>query len=150
MKNQIKAVVNAILTHNAGEHVYFDVKQLFIDVADNFDNDFNVDFDGRGYRVISNDDILDIMKDELSSDTYVLGCGSDWFMSDVTGIPVDAIRKIQDADAGEALGIIIANNDEMLTAFAEGIISHDGAGQHFSVYDFSETEAGEYTVFCVN
>lgn len=150
MKNQIKAIVNAILSHNAGEHVYSDVKQLFIDIADNFDNDFSVDFDGREYRVINNDDILDIMKDELSSDTYVLGCGSDWFMADVTGIPVDAIRKIQDADAYEALGIIIANNDEMLTKFAEGIISHDGAGQHFSGYDFSETEAGEYTVFCVN
>ena len=150
MKNQIKAVVNAILTHNPGEHVYSDVLELFADVANNFDNDFNVDFDGRGYRVIHNDDILDIMKDELASDTYFLGCGSDWFMSDVTGIPVDAIRKIQDANAFEALGIIIANKDEMLTAFADGIISHDGAGHHFSIYDFSETEAGEYTVFCVN
>ena len=150
MKNQIKAIVNAILSHNAGEHVYFDVKQLFADVANNFDNDFNVDFDGREYRIIKNDDILDTMKDELSSDTYVLGCGSDWFMSDVTGIPVDAIRKIQDADAFEALGIIIANNDEMLTAFAEGVISHDGAGHHFATYDGMEEEAGEYTVFCVN
>ena len=150
MKNQIKAVVNAILTHNSGEHVYSDVKQLFVDVADKFDNDFNVDFDGREYRIINNDDILDIIKDELASDTYVLGCGSDWFMSDVTGIPVDAIRKIQDANAFEALGIIIANNDEMLTAFAEGIISHDGAGHHFATYDGMEEEAGEYTVFCVN
>ena len=150
MKNQIKAIVNAILTHNAGEHVYSDVKQLFDDVANNFDNDFNVDFDGREYRIIHDDDILDIMKDELASDEYVLGCGSDWFMSDVTGIPVDAIRKIQKADAYDALGIIIANNDEMLTKFAEGIISHDGAGHHFSGYDSSETEAGEYTVFCVN
>lgn len=150
MKNQIKAIVNAILSHNSGEHVYSDVKQLIIDVTGNFDNDFNVDFDGREYRVINNDDILDIMKDELSSDTYVLGCGSDWFMSDVTGIPVDAIRKIQDADAHEALGIIIANNDEMLTKCAEGISLHDGAGHHFSSYDSSETDAGEYTVFCTN
>lgn len=150
MKNQIKAVVNAILSHNAGDHVYSDVKQLIADVNDNFDNDFYVDFDGREYRVLSNDDILDIMKDELANDTYVLGCGSDWFMSDVTGIPVDAIRKIQDADAYEALGIIIANNDEMLTAFADGIISHDGAGHHFATYDGMEEEAGEYTVFCVN
>ena len=135
MKNEIKAIVKAILSHNSGDHVYSDVKQLFDDVANNFDNDFNVDFDGREYRIISNDDILDIMKDELASDEYVLGCGSDWFISDVTGIPVDAIRKIQKADAYEALGIIIANNDEMLTKFAEGIISHDGAGHHFSGYD---------------
>ena len=150
MKNEIKAIVNAILTHNSGGRVYSDVRQLFVDVADKFDNDFYVDFDGREYRILNNDDIIDIMKDELSSDTYVLGCGSDWFMSDVTGIPVDAIRKIQNADAYEALGIIIANNDEMLTAFAEGIISHDGAGHHFATYDGMEEEAGEYTVFCVN
>lgn len=150
MKKEIKAIVSAILSHNSGEHVYSDVKQLFVDVADNFDTDFNVDFDGREYRVISNDDVLSTMMDELSSDTYVLGCGSDWFMSEVTGIPVEAIRKIQNADASEALGIIIANNEQMLTAFAEGVISHDGAGHHFSSYDFSETEAGNYTVFCVN
>lgn len=150
MKNEIKAIVSAILSHNAGEHVYSNVKQLFVDVADNFDSDFNVDFDGREYRVISNDDILSTMMGELSSDTYVLGCGSDWFMSKVTGIPVEAVRKIQNADASEALGIIIANNEQMLTAFAEGIISYDGAGHHFSGYDFSETEAGDYTVFCVN
>ncbi len=150
MKNQIKAVVDAILTHNSGEYVYSDVKQLFADVTNNFDNDFNVDFDGREYRVIHSDDILDIMKDELSSDTHGLGCGSDWFMSVVTGIPVDAIRKFQGAYAHKALGIIIANNDEMLTAFAEGIISHNGAWRHFSSYDSSVTEAGEYIVFCVN
>ena len=71
MKNEIKfkkcqAIVNAILSHNAGKHVYSDVKQLFVDVDDNFDNDFNVDFDGREYRVINNDDILDIMKDVMS------------------------------------------------------------------------------------
>lgn len=150
MKTEIKSIIESILSHNAGEHVYSDVKQLISDVVDNFDNDFNVDFDGREYRVINNDDILEIMKDELSSDTYVLGCGSDWFMSEVTGIPVDAICKIQNAEAYEALGIIIANNESMLTAFAEGIISHDGAGHHFSGYDHSETEAGEYTVFCTN
>lgn len=150
MKNEIKAIVNAILSHNSGEHVYSDVKQLFVDVADNFDNDFNVDFDGREYRILNNDNILDTMKDELSGDTYVLGLAHDWFLSDVTGIPVDAIREIQNADAFEAIGIIIVNDDNMLTAFAEGIISHDGAGHHFSVYDFSETAAGDYTVFCVN
>ena len=40
MKNEIKAIVNAILSHNSGEHVYSDVKQLFVDVADKFNNDF--------------------------------------------------------------------------------------------------------------
>lgn len=150
MKNEIKAIVNAVLSHNGSEHVYSDVKQLIVDVTDNFDYDFNVDFDGREYRIINNDDILDIMKDELSSDTYVLGCGSDWFISDVTGIPVEAVRKIQNADVFEALGIIIANNNEMLTSFAEGIINHDGAGHYFSSYDGSETDANSYTVFCVN
>jgi hypothetical protein len=54
MKNEIKAIVNAILSHNAGEHVYSDVKQLFVDVADNFDNDFNVDFESFDFRQLDN------------------------------------------------------------------------------------------------
>lgn len=150
MKNEIKAIVNAVLSHNAGQYVYSDVKQLISDVTDNLDNDFNVDFDGREYRIISNENILSTMISELESDEYVLGCASSWFISDVTGIPTDAVEKIQNADAHEALGIIIANNEEMLTKFAEGIISQDGAGHHFSSYDGSETEAGDCTVFCVN
>lgn len=150
MENQIKAIVSAIMSHNSGEYVYSDVKQLIQDVTDNFNYDFNIDFDGREYRVISNDDILDIMKDNFSSDTCILGCVSDWLISDVTGIPLDSVRKIQDAEAYDALGVIIAGNDTMLTNFAERIISYDGAGHHFSSYDGSETDAGGYTVFCVN
>lgn len=150
MKNQIKAIVEAILSHNGGEHVYSDIKELIENVESDFGYDFNVDFDGRGYRIIENDSILDTMKKELASDEYVLGCGTAWFISDITGIPSEAIEKIQAADCFDALGIIIANCDDMLTAFAEGIIRHDGAGHYFSSYDGSEKDTGEYTVFCIN
>lgn len=150
MKSQIKAIVNAIISHENDDHVYSDVKELINHVKNFLTNDFYVEFADREYRVINNDDILDIMKEELSSDEYILGCGNAWFMSDIMGIPTDAIEKIQKAEAFEALGIIIANNDEMLTKFAEGIISYDGAGHHFSHYDHSEQDAGNYTVFCVN
>ena len=150
MKNQIKAIVEAILSHNGDEHVYSDIKELIENVESDFGYDFNVDFDGREYRIIENDSILDTMKEELASDEYVLGCGAAWFISDITGIPSEAIEKIQAADCFDALGIIIANNDDMLTAFAEGIIRHDGAGHYFSLYDGSEKDTGEYTVFYIN
>lgn len=150
MKTQIKAIVEAILSHNGGEHVYSDIKELIENVESDFGYDFNVEFDGREYRIIENDSILDTMKEELASDEYVLGCGAAWFISDITGIPSEAIEKIQAADCFDALGIIIANDDQMLTDFAQGIISHNGAGHHFSSYDHSETSADKYTVFCVN
>lgn len=150
MKNEIKAIVKAILSHNAGDHVYSDVKELIVSVNDSVSFDFQIEFDGREYRVICQDDIDQILKDEISSDEYMLGCAQAWFLSDVMDIPVEAIEKIQKAECFEALGIIIVNNDEMLSKFVSGTVSWDGYGNHFSIYDGSETEAGNYLVFCVN
>ena len=65
-------------------------------------------------------------------------------------IPTDAIEKIQNADCYDALGIIIANSDEMIDGLVSSYISADGAGHHFSLYDGSENDCGEYTVFCIN
>lgn len=150
MKNEIKAIVNAILSHNAGDHVYSDIKELIVNVNDSMSSDFLIEFDGREYRVICQDDVDQILKDELSSDEYVLGYAQAWFLSDVMDIPVEAIEKIQKADCSEALGTIIANNPEMLSKYINSMVSCDGYGHHFSSYDGSETEAGNYLVFCVN
>lgn len=154
MKNQsnVRAVVEALLSHSGSQCAYSDVKALFVDVADGIDggSDFNIDFDGREYRIIANDDIESVMADELSGDEYVLGCFSADFLSGLIGIPSDVIRKIQNADCFEALGMIITANDAMLSELVRNYISADGAGHHFSSYDGSETDAGEFTVFCVN
>ena len=154
MKSQknVRDVVAAILYHSGFDGVYSDVKALFVDVADAMDgdNDFNVDFDGREYRVIANEDIASVMADELSGDDYLLGCFNADFLSGIIGIPSDAIAKIQNADCCEALGMIIAADNEKLRELVEDYISADGAGHHFSAYDGSETDAGEFTIFCVN
>lgn len=154
MKNQnnVRNVVAAILSHSGFDGVYSDVKALFVDVADAMDgdNDFNIDFDGREYRVIANDEIASVMADALSGDEYVLGCFNADFLSGIIGIPSDAIQKIQNADCYEELGMIITADNEKLGKLVDDYISADGAGHHFSSYDGSETDAGYFTVFCVN
>ena len=154
MKSQknVRDVVAAILSHSGFVGVYSDVKALFVEVEDAMggDNGFNVDFDGREYRVIANDDIASVMADELSGDEYVLGCFSAYFLSDIIGIPSDAVQKIQNADGFEALGMIITADKGMLWKLVDGYIRADGAGHHFSSYDGSETDAGDFSVFCVN
>lgn len=145
----VKSIVRAIITHN-GESDKYSINELLEDVNFAICNDFNVEYSGREYRIIENNCIESIMKDELSNDTYLLGCFSAWFLSDITGIPSDAIEKIQNAECFEALGIIISNNDKMMDSLVKKYISCDSAGHYFSSYDGSEDDCGEYTVFCIN
>lgn len=145
----VKAIVKAIVSHN-GTNDRHSVHDLLEDVNFAICNDFTVDYDGREYRIIENDCIESIMKDELSSDTYMLGCFNAWFLSDIMDIPSEAIEKIQNADCCDALGIIISNNDEMMDYLVKKYISCDSAGHYFSTYDLSEDDCGEYTVFCIN
>ena len=147
--NTVKSIVKAIVDHN-GESDKYSIHELLENVNFAICNDFNVEYLGREYRIIENDCIESIMKDELSSDTYLLGCFNAWFLSDITGIPSEAIEKIQSADCYDALGIIISNNDEMMDSLVKKYISTDSAGHHFGSYDGSENDCGEYTVFCIN
>lgn len=145
----VKAIVKAIVYHN-GTNDRHSVHDLLADVNFSICDDFTVDYDGREYRIIENDYIESIMKDELSSDTYMLGCFNACFLADIMNIPSDAIEKIQNADCYDALGIIISNNDKMMDELVSSYINADGAGHHFSSYDGSEDDCGEYTVFCIN
>lgn len=147
--DSVKTITRAIIAHN-GESDKYSINELLKDVNFAICNDFNVEYLGREYRIIENDCIESIMKDELSDDTYLLGCFNAWFLSDIMNIPSEAIEKIQNANCYDALGIIISNNDKMMDYLVQEYISSDGAGHHFSVYDGSENDCGEYTVFCVN
>ena len=147
--DSVKTITRAIIDHN-GESDKYSIHELLADINFAICDDFNVEYLGREYRIIENDCIESIMKDELSSDTYLLGCFDAWFLSDITGIPSDAIEKIQKADCYDALGIIISNNDEMMNELVSKYISADGAGHYFSSYDGSEDDRDEYTVFCIN
>lgn len=145
--NTAITIARAITDHSGDTEGY---RELLENVRDNLSDDFNIDFGGREYRIIGNDCIEDIMKDELSSDEYVLGCFASWVIADALNIPVSAVEKIQQADAHEALGILINNNEDALQSCVDALISHDGAGHHFSSYDGSENDTGDYTVFCID
>lgn len=149
MKTQIKAIVNAIINHAGSDYAYSEVKELYEAVQTEIGFDFQVSFDGRDYRIIENCEIETIMKDELSSDEYVLGCFNSWFLADVMDLPLESIKKIQEAGQFEALGIMISRDDKMLSELVSNYISADGSGHHFSSYDGSEDDTGEYTVFCI-
>ncbi len=87
------------------------------------------------FRFISEDSIDDIMKDELSGDTYVLGCFMPHFIADIVDLPVDEIEKAQTNGSYELLGeLMLKNIDEVVDGYA----SADGYGHHFSHYDGSE------------
>ena len=152
MEKQLKLIVAEIADHAAIDG-YSEAKELIASVKnalESGDRDFEITTGGNDYRIIREDEIDQIMGDELASDPYVLGCCSDWLLSDVTGIPIDAVRKIQKAEAFEALGIIIANNDQMLSEVVRIISSHDSYGPHFAYYDGEERSAGEYYIFRTN
>lgn len=106
-----------------------------------------VDFEIGNYRFISKNDIDEIMKDELSSDTYMLGCFTAWFISDITGLDYNTVEKAQKNESYELLGeLMLKNIDDVVDKY----ISYDGYGHHFSHYDGSEAEIENYYIFRIN
>lgn len=134
------------------------IKQTIKELKDNFDKEERkeiinnmleeeTDFEVSDYRFIHKDNIDEIMKDELSSDTYILGCFNAWFIADITGLDCDIIEKAQKAENYELLGeLMLKNIDEVV----EGYISSDGYGHHFGHYDGNENETEDYYYFRVN
>jgi hypothetical protein len=107
------------------------------------------DFEVGNYRFISQDKIDEIQCEELASEEYVLGCFTDWFLADVLELDVDVIQAMQKAEAFEALGKMVLSMDK-LEELQQSYVSSDGYGHHFSHYDHSEEELGNYYVFRVN
>lgn len=104
-----------------------------------YGNDFTLELDSGEFRFISASCIDDILLEELSSDPYIVGCFTDWAISDATDLPVELIEIIQNAGEYEKLGqwIIEAGHMENL---AENYVRHDGYGHHFASYDGEENE----------
>jgi len=98
------------------------------------DDDVRVPLDGCEWRFIREDAIDSIMQDELSSDEYILGCFTDWFLADVLDIDIDVIQAMQKAEAFEALGKLVISTGK-LEELQEKYVSADGYGHHFGHYD---------------
>lgn len=121
-----------------------------LNIYENFEDqkDFCVDTEEGEYRFIHENIINDVLKEELSDDTYILGCFNAWFIADVLNISSDSVKKIQEAEGYEALGEMMLNHiDEVVDKYA----STDGYGRHFSHYDHSEEIlSNDYYMFRVN
>ena len=109
--------------------------------------EFMLEVDGQEFRLIHSDDIDEIMQDELISDLYCLGACNARFISDMTELDTDTIQKAQENDSFELLGALLAKDIETVQ---EAMASADGFGHHFSHYDGSEYEAGNWYIFRTN
>jgi hypothetical protein len=97
------------------------------------------DFDFANHRFISSRFIDEIMRDELESEPYMLGCFSSWFLADILGTSTEAIEAIQKAEAFEGLGEMILANG-LLENLQRAYVMNDGYGHHFGHYDGEEHE----------
>ena len=99
--------------------------------------DGQTDFEVDNYRFIHEDEIDEIQKDELKSDTYLLGCFKDWFLADVSGLNIRVIQALQKAEAYDELGELMLNHiDEIQSEYSR----LDGYGHYFSHYDGNTNE----------
>jgi hypothetical protein len=120
-----------------------DERREISEAIDNGEDDFEV---GR-YRFISSGAIDSILKDELLSDKYVLGCFQAWFIADITGLDIDVIEKAQENDSMELIGALM---EQHIDEVVDGVVSGDGYGLHFAGYDGNANERAGYYFFRVN
>lgn len=116
-------------------------------VADMLVHGDEKDFEHGGYRFIHSSVIDSVQCSDLESDPYGLGYFNAWFLSDITGIPTDAIENIQKSGGGEGIGHMIANDSDMLSDLQYQYSSQDGYEAHFGQYDGLSTELHEWYMF---
>lgn len=122
-----------------------DFREVVGELAQEY-SDFTVD----NVRFITADSIDSVLADELSGDSYVLGCFNASFIADVTGWPIVLIEAAQKGEAYSEIGQGLIDGgyvEEMAKQYA----SADGYGHHFNGYngDMEELTIGEtlYYVF---
>lgn len=107
------------------------------------------DSQSNNWRMISADQIDQVMQDELECDEYMLGCFNAWFLADILEIDTDAVERIQASECFEALGQLVISGNK-LKALQEAYRDADGYGHHFAHYDGEEHEVGDFYLFRVN
>ena len=109
------------------------------------------DFEVDNFRFIHEDEIDEIQKDELKSDTYLLGCFNADFLADIINVPSKAIKALQKAECYSELGEICL---DYVNEIQKEYSRLDGYGHHFARYDGYTLEdilsISGYYVFRVN
>jgi len=108
------------------------------------------DWTGERYRVIHEDDALEILEEELKNDEYVLGCFNASFIAGITGVPVELVQAAQDGEKFDVIGKWLIDADHV-GDMAEQYAHADGFGHHFAHYDGdTDEQAGGWLVFKIN
>ena len=137
----LKGIKTFCDTHNIDD--WKEVTENILSVSD--------DFEVNGYRFIRATKIDEIQTEELKSDLYMLGCFTDWFISDNTNLPLKVVQALQKAEACEELGeLMLEHIDNIQREYAR----LDGYGHHFAHYDHETIEdtfvGTDYYIFRVN
>lgn len=111
-----------------------DFREVVENIAEG-QTDFYVD----DVRFISDEVILSVMAEELSSDLYCLGCFNAHFLAPHMGIDQDIIEALQEAEGFEQLGKLIIEMCDMENLAEEYAIA-DGFGHHFNSSDGNSEE----------
>ena len=112
----------------------------------------NTDFEVDNYRFILESEAENIALEQYESDEYILGCFNDWFIADHCGIPLNAVKALQKAEAFQELGEIMIDNgiSELISEYCR----LDGYGHVFGSYDGNTDEVtineNLYIVFRTN
>lgn len=127
--------------------------EMFCEILEEIDNnsDFEISCGGHKYRFIDSEVIDEIQREELTYDEYILGCFNASFLAGLDNMPLDydTLKVLQESEAFEGIGKLIANNKDLLAELQEDYARTDGYGHHFALYDHNEYEimAGDRTYY---
>lgn len=116
---------------------------------DTLENTSPRDWQGNQTRVIHESDIENVLREELESDPYILGCFNAQFITKHSNLPLKIVETLQSAEKFEALGQHLIDAD-CVRDMAQGYACADGYGHHFNHYDGSEERLGAWYVFRIN
>lgn len=116
--------------------IHYDKDRHFGDIYEKL-NDAVSDFEIADYRFINKSQIDEILRDEMSSDTYVLGSFCPWFIAENTNLSIEIVEALQKSDKYDVIGKHIIDND-YLEDLSDAYVEADGYGHHFGLYDGNE------------
>ena len=95
------------------------------------------DFTVGDYRFIDCVVVDEVMKDEFRNEPYMIGSCNSWVTADLLGVSTDVIDLLQKNEQYEAIGMLVLETNK-LDKFIDTLISNDGYGHHFGIYDGEE------------
>jgi len=107
------------------------------------------DFETGDYRFISEASIDEVLKEELTDNSYLLGSFAPWILADTLNLDLDLVRLAQVNELQEQLGNS-AVKQGAVSELVELLVQLDGYGHYFSSYDGHAHEITGYYCFKVN